>query len=59
MSDPIDLQLKHFIDNLFVFVTLGDLSPRWTRCCPRVTKVVVDLGKFISPSPSWGFDSGN
>jgi hypothetical protein len=24
-----------------------------------VTKVVVDLGKFVLPSPLWGFDSGN
>jgi hypothetical protein len=25
--------------------------------CPEVTKVVVDLKKFVLPSPSWGFDS--
>jgi hypothetical protein len=27
--------------------------------CPRVTKVVVDLRKFVFPSPLWGFDSGS
>jgi hypothetical protein len=27
--------------------------------CPRVTKVVLDLRKFVLPSPLWGFDSGN
>jgi hypothetical protein len=59
LSDPLYLQLKHFIDDLDVFVTLGDLFPRWTRCCPGVTKVVVDLEKFVLPSPSSGFDSGN
>jgi hypothetical protein len=57
-SDPQDLQAKHFTDDLRVFVTLGDLSPWWTRCCPRVTKLVVNLRKFVLPSPSWGFDSG-
>jgi hypothetical protein len=31
LSDPLNLQAKHFIDNLCVFVSLGDLSPRWTR----------------------------
>jgi hypothetical protein len=35
-----------------VFVSLGDLSPRWTSCCPGVTKVVVNLKKFVLPSPS-------
>jgi energy-converting hydrogenase A subunit M len=28
LSDPLDLQLKHFIDELCVFITLGDSSPR-------------------------------
>jgi hypothetical protein len=42
-----------------VFVTLGDLSPRWIRCSPGVTKVVVNLEKFVLPYPSWGFDSKN
>jgi hypothetical protein len=46
----------HFIDDLRVFVVLGDLFP---RCCPRVTKVVVDLRKFVLPSALRGFDSGN
>jgi hypothetical protein len=59
MSDPLDLQLKHFIDDLHVFVTLGNLSLRRTRCCPGVTKIVVDLEKFVLPSPSWRFDSGS
>jgi hypothetical protein len=58
LSDPLDLQAKHFIDDLHVFVTLGDLSPRWTRCSLGVTKVVVNLRMFVLPSPSWGFDSG-
>jgi hypothetical protein len=49
----------HFIDDLRVFVALGDFFPKWTRCCPRVTKVVVDLRKFVLPSASRGFDSGN
>jgi hypothetical protein len=47
MSDPLDLQLKHFIDDLHVFITLRDLSPRWTRCCPGVTKVVVCHTRFL------------
>jgi hypothetical protein len=25
--------------------------------CPGVTNVVVDLGKFVLPSPLWGFAS--
>jgi hypothetical protein len=49
LSDPFDLQFKHFIDNLRLFITLRDLSPRQTRYCPRVTKVVVDLKKFVLP----------
>jgi hypothetical protein len=28
LSDPQDLQAKHFTDDLCVFVTLGDLSSR-------------------------------
>jgi hypothetical protein len=59
LSDPLDLQLKHLIDELRVFITLWDSSPRWTRSCSGVTKVMVDLRKFVLPSPSWGFDSGN
>jgi hypothetical protein len=59
LSDPLDLQLKHFIDELCVFITLGDSSPRQTRSCPGVIMVVVDLKKFVLPSHSWGFDSGN
>jgi hypothetical protein len=59
LSDPLDLQLKHFIDDLRVFVTLGDLSLRQTMSCPGVIKVMVDLGKFVLPSPLWGFDSEN
>jgi hypothetical protein len=43
---------KHFTDDLHVFVTLGDLSTRWTRCPPGATKVVVSLKKFVLPSPS-------
>jgi hypothetical protein len=39
-----------------VLITLGDLSPRWTR--PGATKVMVSLKKFVLPSPSWVFDSG-
>jgi hypothetical protein len=27
LSDPLNLQLKHFTDDLHVFVTLGDLFP--------------------------------
>jgi hypothetical protein len=27
LSDPLDLHLKHFTDDLRVFVTLGDLFP--------------------------------
>jgi hypothetical protein len=26
-------------------------------CSPRVTKVVVDIKKFVLPSPSWGFET--
>jgi hypothetical protein len=57
LSDPLDLQAKHFTDDLRLFVTLGDLSPRRTRCPPGATKVVVSLEKFVLPSPLWGFDS--
>jgi hypothetical protein len=49
---------KCFTDDLHVFVTLGDLSPWWTRCCLGVTKVVMNLRKFVLPSPLCGFDSG-
>jgi hypothetical protein len=56
LSDPLDLQLKQFIDNLRVFVTLGDLSLDGLGC-PEVTKVVVDPEKFVLPSPSWGLAS--
>jgi hypothetical protein len=31
LSDPLDLHSKYFISDLRVFVTLGDLSPRWNR----------------------------
>jgi hypothetical protein len=40
---------KHFINDFRVFVFHGDLSPRWTRCCPWVTKVVVNLKKLHCP----------
>jgi hypothetical protein len=33
------------------------LSSRWTRCYPGVTKVVVNIKKFVLPSHSWEFDS--
>jgi hypothetical protein len=56
-SDPLNLQAKHFTNDLCMFVTLGDLSPRWTRCSLGVTMVVVNLRKFVLSSPSWGFDS--
>jgi hypothetical protein len=46
-------------DVLHVFITLRDSSPRGTRCSPGATKVVERLEKFILPSSSWGFDSGN
>jgi hypothetical protein len=58
LSDHLNLQAMHFTDNLRVFVTLRDLSHRQTRCCPGVTKGVVNLKKFVLPYPSWGFDSG-
>jgi hypothetical protein len=32
-----------------VFVTLGDLSPRQTRCYLRVIKVMVDLKNLYCP----------
>jgi hypothetical protein len=57
LSDPLNLQAKHFTNDLRVFVILGDMSPRWTRCSPGATKVVEGLRKFVLPSPSWGFDS--
>jgi hypothetical protein len=59
LSNSLDLQLKHFINELRVFITLGDSSHKWTRSCLGVTKVVVDLRKLVLPSPSWGFDSRN
>jgi hypothetical protein len=39
-----------------VFVTLGDLCLKWTRCPLGATKVVVSLKKFVLPSHSWRFD---
>jgi hypothetical protein len=41
-----------------VFVSLGDSSPRHIRCCLGVIKVVVNLKKFVLPSPLWGLASG-
>jgi hypothetical protein len=35
------------------FVALDGLG------CPEVTKVVIDPGKFVLPSPLWRFDSGS
>jgi hypothetical protein len=57
-SDPLDLHLKHFTDDLRIFVTLGNLFPRWTRLSGS-PKVVVDPKKFVLPSPLWGFYSQN
>jgi hypothetical protein len=51
LSGPLNLQAKHFTDDLRVFVTLGDWSLRWTRCSPGVTKAVVNLREFVLPSP--------
>jgi hypothetical protein len=31
LSDPLNLYLNYFTDDLCVFVTLEDLFPRWTR----------------------------
>jgi hypothetical protein len=58
LSDPFELQAKHFTNGLRVFVSLGDLSPRETRCPPGTTKAVVSLRKFVLPSPLWVFKSG-
>jgi hypothetical protein len=49
LSDHLNLQAKHFTDDLHVFITLGDLSPRWTRYLLGATKVVVSLKKFVLP----------
>jgi hypothetical protein len=57
LSVLLNLQAKHFTNDPYVFITLEDLSPRWTRYYPGVTKVVVNLRKFVLSSPSWGFDS--
>jgi hypothetical protein len=54
---PSQSSNQHFTDDLRAFVSLGDLSPRWTRCPLGATKVVMSLRKFVWPSPSWGFDS--
>jgi hypothetical protein len=51
------LEQEHFTNNLCVFVTLGDLSYRQTRCPSEATKVMVNPEKFVFSSPSWGFDS--
>jgi hypothetical protein len=59
LNDPLDLHLKHFTDDLRVFITLGGFVPLDGLGCPGVTKVVVDLRKFVLPSPLWGFDSRN
>jgi hypothetical protein len=58
LSEPLDHQLKHFIDDLRVFVTLENLfHPLDGLGCLVVTKVVLDLRKFVLPSTSWGFAS--
>jgi hypothetical protein len=49
MSDHLDLHSKHFIDVLRVFISLGDL-PLDGLGCSGVTKVMVDLEKFVLPS---------
>jgi hypothetical protein len=49
MSDPLNLQLKHFIDELRVFITLGDSAPIRTRSCPRVTKLLWTLESLYCP----------
>jgi hypothetical protein len=56
LSGPLNIQAKHFTNDLRVFVTLGDLSPRQTRCSLGATKAVVSLKKFVLPCP-WGFNS--
>jgi hypothetical protein len=49
LSDPLNLQAKHFTDDLCVFVTLENLSPIWTRCSLGVTKVMVNLESLYCP----------
>jgi hypothetical protein len=48
---------EHFTNNLLVYVTLGDSSPRRTRYPSGDTKDVVSSEKFVLPSPLWRFDS--
>jgi hypothetical protein len=57
LRDSLDLQTKHFTDDLRVFVTLRDSSPRWTMCHPGATKIVMSLEKFVLLSLLWGFNS--
>jgi hypothetical protein len=57
LRDSLDLQTKHFTDDLRVFVTLRDSSPRWTRCHSRATKIVMSLRKFVLLSLLCGFNS--
>jgi hypothetical protein len=40
-----------------VFVTLGDSSPKWTRCPLGATNVVMSPEKFVLFYPLWRFDS--
>jgi hypothetical protein len=54
---PSQSSSKHSTDDLYVYVTLGDLPTRRTRCPPGANNVMVSLRKFVLPSPSWGFDS--
>jgi hypothetical protein len=56
LSDSLDLHLKHFTDDLCVFITLEALD---RLGCQGVTKVAIDLKKFVLSSPLWGFDSEN
>jgi hypothetical protein len=48
---------EHFTNNLCVFITLRDSSPRRTRYPLIATKVVVSFKRFVLLFPSWGFDS--
>jgi hypothetical protein len=58
LSDPSIFKQKHFTDDLCIFVTLRDLSPRRIRRPPGATNVVASLKMFVLPSPTWRFDSG-
>jgi hypothetical protein len=43
----------------FMFVTLGDLSPKWLGITRELSSLWLSPGKFILPFSVWGLIMGN